>query len=169
MEINIDMSGVDALARKFDTTPQVIADEMENTMWASVKAVEQAIGTRTPVGATGNLRRIKGNVGGQSLEGTLEGTVLFEEPYAPYVEDGRAPGRMPPPDALAYWALRKPATLPGETPEQAGWRLAMSIAKKGTKAAHMVKDGWAASRNTVIDLWKTIDRRIAQRIEDKLK
>lgn len=52
--------------------------------------------------------------------------------YAYYVEYGRRAGRMPPPDELAQW-FRKKHRLSDEDARQAGWAMAVRIAREGTQ------------------------------------
>ncbi len=53
--------------------------------------------------------------------------------YAYFVEYGRRAGKMPPPDELAQWAYKKFRLHDRKLARQAGWAMAVKIAKAGTK------------------------------------
>lgn len=53
--------------------------------------------------------------------------------YAEYVEYGRPPGKMPPPDVLAAWAYKKFHLRDWKAANAMGWGAAVNIAKNGTE------------------------------------
>jgi len=168
-EIDIDFSDIEKTAAALDALDDVVRAEINDTMEASLSMIDQAIRPRVPVGATGILRQSAGREIATMPGGEMQGRYLFEAPYAYDVEVGRPPGEMPNPEDIAYWALRKPALLPGESPTSAGWRIARAIEKNGTRAANYVRDGYAAVETSLRDYWAKIADRIAKRIEDKLQ
>lgn len=65
--------------------------------------------------------------------------LLNEAAHAVYVERGRQPGRMPPPDAIALWAQRA-LGIPADDAKSAGWAIAVSIAREGVEARPVLTD-----------------------------
>lgn len=93
---------------------------------------------RTP-NDTGALRTsIVREVGSQNPYPT-EAIVGTRLAYAPFVEAGRRPGRMPPVDAIEAWALRH-GMRPGS-----GFYVARAIGRRGTKPVNMFRDALDAS------------------------
>ena len=71
--------------------------------------------------------------------------VLTLADYWKWVEDGRKPGKMPPPSAILKWVLAKPVIpKPNEngripTPQSLSWAIAKSIEKKGISPTPALK------------------------------
>lgn len=92
--------------------------------------------TNTPSGATGALKQAayferSGDHGFVGYQGAAS-------LYAPMVETGRRPGRPPPSDALAYWAMRQLGVSAGEA-RTVGYLIARKIGRVGTKGQFPVK------------------------------
>ena len=65
----------------------------------------------------------------------ISGSDATEVPYGPYaLEYGRLPGRMPPPEKLEEWAIRKQLG-PG-----LGFIIARAIGRRGVKAPHTLSN-----------------------------
>ena len=145
----IYVEGLDELLRKMDRLPAEVQRECFKAMQrASLDIIADAKSNLRVNGSvvTGNLRA-SGNV--QKVDDKTLDVGFFssdsEKGYASYVEYGRKPGKMPPPDILEAWAYKK-FRLSHKDATSAAWALARSIAKKGTKARPYfepaVESGW---------------------------
>lgn len=72
--------------------------------------------------------------------------------YAPWVHDGRKPGRMPPPAALATWARRHG----GQNP----YVLARLIGRRGIKAQPFLRDAFAVNVGRIRGYFERAGREI---------
>ena len=145
----IYVEGLDELLRKMDKLPAEVQRECFKAMQrASLDIIADAKTNLRVNGSvvTGNLRA-SGKV--QKVDDKTLDVGFFssdsDKGYASYVEYGRKPGKMPPPDILEAWAYKK-FRLSHKDARSAAWALARSIAKKGTKARPFfepaVESGW---------------------------
>ena len=145
----IYVEGLDELLRKMDRLPAEVQRECFKAMQrASLDIIADAKSNLRVNGSvvTGNLRA-SGKV--QKVDDKTLDVGFFssdsDKGYASYVEYGRKPGKMPPPDILEAWANKK-FRLSHKDARSAAWALARSIAKKGTKARPYfepaVESGW---------------------------
>ena len=145
----IYVEGLDELLRKMDRLPAEVQRECFKAMQrASLDIIADAKSNLRANGSvvTGNLRA-SGKV--QKVDDKTLDVGFFssdsDKGYASYVEYGRKPGKMPPPDILEAWAYKK-FRLSHKDARSAAWALARSIAKKGTKARPFfepaVESGW---------------------------
>lgn len=146
----IYVEGLDELLRKMDRLPADVQRECFKAMQtASLDIIADAKGNLRVNGSvvTGNLRA-SGKV--QKVDDKTIDVGFFSSDargkgYASYVEHGRKPGKMPPPDILEAWAYKK-FRLSHKDARSMAWAMARSIAKKGTKARPYfepaVESGW---------------------------
>ena len=145
----IYVEGLDELLRKMDRLPAEAQRECFKAMQtASLDIIADAKSNLRVNGSvvTGNLRA-SGKV--QKVDDKTLDVGFFsldsDKGYASYVEYGRKPGKMPPPNILAAWAYKK-FRLSHKEARSMAWALARSIAKKGTKARPFfepaVESGW---------------------------
>ena len=146
----IYVEGLDELLRKMDSLPAEVQRECFKAMQsASLDIIADAKGNLRANGSvvTGNLRasgKVQ-KVDEKTLDVGFFSSDVENKGYARYVEYGRKPGKMPPPDILEAWAYKK-FRLSHKDARSAAWALARSIAKKGTKARPYfepaVESGW---------------------------
>lgn len=146
----IYVEGLDELLRKMDRLPADVQRECFKAMQtASLDIIADAKGNLRVNGSvvTGNLRasgKVQ-KVDDKTLDVGFFSSDAKDKGYASYVEHGRKPGKMPPPDILEAWAYKK-FRLSHKEARSAAWALARSIAKKGTKARPFfepaVESGW---------------------------
>ena len=146
----IYVEGLDELLRKMDRLPAEVQRECFKAMQsASLDIIADAKGNLRVNGSvvTGNLRasgKVQ-KVDDKTLDVGFFSSDVKDKGYASYVEYGRKPGKMPPPDILEAWAYKK-FRLSHKDARSAAWALARSIAKKGTKARPYfdpaVESGW---------------------------
>ena len=145
----IYVEGLDELLRKMDRLPAEVQRECFKAMQtASLDIIADAKSNLRVNGSvvTGNLRA-SGKV--QKVDDKTLDVGFFsldsDKGYASYVEYGRKPGKMPPPNILEAWAYKK-FRLSHKEARSMAWALARSIAKKGTKARPFfepaVESGW---------------------------
>ena len=146
----IYVEGLDELLRKMDRLPAEVQRECFKAMQtASLDIIDDAQSHLRVNGSvvTGNLRasgKVQ-KVDEKTLDVGFFSSDVENKGYARYVEYGRKPGKMPPPDILEAWAYKK-FRLSHKDARSAAWALARSIAKKGTKARPFfepaVESGW---------------------------
>ena len=146
----IYVEGLDELLRKMDRLPAEVQRECFKAMQtASLDIIADAKGNLRINGSvvTGNLRasgKVQ-KVDDKTLDVGFFSSDVEDKGYARYVEYGRKPGKMPPPDILEAWAYKK-FRLSHKDARSMAWALARSIAKKGTKARPYfepaVESGW---------------------------
>ena len=146
----IYVEGLDELIRKMDRLPAEVQRECFKAMQtASLDIIADAKGNLRINGSvvTGNLRasgKVQ-KVDDKTLDVGFFSSDVEDKGYARYVEYGRKPGKMPPPDILEAWAYKK-FRLSHKDARSMAWALARSIAKKGTKARPYfepaVESGW---------------------------
>ena len=146
----IYVEGLDELLRKMDRLPAEVQRECFKAMQtASLDIIADAKSNLRVNGSvvTGNLRasgKVQ-KVDDKTLDVGFFSSDVKDKGYASYVEYGRKPGKMPPPDILEAWAYKK-FRLSHKDARSAAWALARSIAKKGTKARPFfepaVESGW---------------------------
>ena len=146
----IYVEGLDELLRKMDRLPAEVQRKCFKAMQsASLDIIADAKGNLRANGSvvTGNLRasgKVQ-KVDEKTLDVGFFSSDVENKGYARYVEYGRKPGKMPPPDILEAWAYKK-FRLSHKDARSAAWALARSIAKKGTKARPFfepaVESGW---------------------------
>ena len=146
----IYVEGLDELLRKMDNLPAEVQRECFKAMQtASLEIIADAKKNLRFNGSvvTGNLRasgKVQ-KVDDKTLDVGFFSSDSSDKGYARYVEYGRKPGKMPPPDILEAWAYKK-FRLSHKDARSMAWALARSIAKKGTKARPFfepaVESGW---------------------------
>ena len=146
----IYVEGLDELLRKMDKLPAEVQRECFKAMQtASLDIIADAKTNLRVNGSvvTGNLRasgKVQ-KVDDKTLDVGFFSSDVENKGYARYVEYGRKPGKMPPPDILEAWAYKK-FRLSHKDARSMAWALARSIAKKGTKARPYfepaVESGW---------------------------
>ena len=146
----IYVEGLDELLRKMDRLPADVQRECFKAMQtASLDIIADAKTNLRVNGSvvTGNLRasgKVQ-KVDDKTLDVGFFSSDARDKGYASYVEHGRKPGKMPPPDILEAWAYKK-FRLSHKEARSAAWALARSISKKGTKAHPFfepaVESGW---------------------------
>lgn len=146
----IYVEGLDELLRKMDNLPAEVQRKCFKAMQtASLDIIADAKGNLRVNGSvvTGNLRasgKVQ-KVDDKTLDVGFFSSDARDKGYASYVEHGRKPGKMPPPDILEAWAYKK-FRLSHKDARSMAWAMARSIAKKGTKARPYfepaVESGW---------------------------
>ena len=146
----IYVEGLDELLRKMDRLPADVQRECFKAMQtASLDIIADAKTNLRVNGSvvTGNLRasgKVQ-KVDDKTLDVGFFSSDVENKGYARYVEYGRKPGKMPPPDILEAWAYKK-FRLSHKEARSKAWALARTIAKKGTKARPFfepaVESGW---------------------------
>ena len=118
--------------------------------------------TRTPVGASGNLRgSIFTEIRGEG-RGALRGVVGSRVPYAGYVEFGRRPGGAMPPwkegSPLYRWVVRNLESRDGDF-ESAAFLVARAIARRGIPGRRMFARAFEENQSR-------IDKRIRELMDE---
>ena len=129
--------------------------------------LRRGVMTRTPIGASGNLRgSIYTEIKGEDPQ-VLRGVVASRVPYARYVEFGRrAGGRMPPwreGSSLYRWVAHKLGPPDGYT-ESVSFLVARAIARRGIPGRRMFarafEDNQSRIEGRIRELLDDIARRV---------
>ena len=109
--LTIDTSDLQMMARLLPKMGEMIFSEANRAMQKSVsylRTTAVSIAHKKEVtGATGHyIQGLQKDVTGATLD-NLTGRLAATAGHSWYVENGRAPGRMPPYDAIALWVKRK--------------------------------------------------------------
>ncbi len=138
MAESMSVEGLNELLRRFDTAcDKVRKAAMQGLQRASLQIIADAqMNLRDNRSVVTGLLRQSGKV--QKVDEDNLDVGFFDSQnkqsgYAAYVEFGRPPGKMPPPDELAQWAYKKFQLHDRKLARQAGWGLAVKIAQEGTK------------------------------------
>jgi hypothetical protein len=159
-EIRIDLSEVEKFFKNLESMDRIVAPRAHRLMRISVDTMEAEVVGRTPVGATGQLRGATAT----EIRGTrlnLIGEVTNPLLYAPIVERGRRPGKMPPVDTIEYWVRRK-GIAGGEEARGVAFVIARAIGARGTKGAAMFWKGFEAAEPHVLNLWRGLPGEIVE-------
>ncbi len=139
------------LARVADAD-KLIGEPLRRALQKSAIVVTSEAKRGTPVD-TGRLRASVSNVVDVSPIPRFA-TVGTNVAYARYVHDGRMPGRMPPPNALATWARRHG----GQNP----FVLARTIARRGIKAKPFLRGPLMSNTDRIRGFFQAAGRDIEQ-------
>ena len=123
--------------------------------------------TRTPVGASGNLRGgIDTDIKGEN-PGVLRGVVASRVPYAGYVEFGRRPGGGMPPwregTPLYRWVVRNLESRDGDF-ESTAFLVARAIARRGIPGRRMFARALEENQGRVDKRIRELVDEIARRV-----
>lgn len=147
MRITVDAKGLDALSG----APADLDRALRAMVYSAGTLVHAEIVQRTPVDLGALRASIRLEVTG--FADTLSAHISTGMQYADAVEQGRRPGRKPPPvSAILPWVQRNISGA--EDPESAAFLIARSIGRKGTKGAHMFEEGAKAGAPRVRALFE---------------
>lgn len=138
-QIKVDDQRLKAAAER---APREIGDQVHRTVTGIALDAEGGVIKNTPVGATGHLRQsITHDISGSGI--AIVGRVYSTDVpiKVASVEEGRAPGRMPPMAPIELWVRRK---LGGD--RNVAFLVARAIGRRGTKGAHMFQKGYGVAR-----------------------
>lgn len=153
---------------------------MEDIKWTTLERVLNEFADRFIELARGYLESNNTNASGelsQSIEKIIE---IGEDSYSvkisladywTYVENGRGPGKFPPPDAIRTWIEVKPITptpgMNGKTPtvEQLTFLIGRKISQEGTEGQPFFEP---AKEEAIRQFSKAIDEAIAKDVDDWL-
>lgn len=166
VDVEFQEFNVEELARKLGKSPEVVSTAITDAMQAITDTVEQAVIDRTPVN-TGALRssiyaQVYGIPGSEEFYGKVATGIIYGEP----VEYGTSPHGVSPDGvkSIEYWVIRKLGVTPQEAPGVAR-AIVRAIMRRGSKGAHMFRDGLEAARPKITKLWNDIPKRISERLD----
>lgn len=161
----IAVRGLDEQVKKLGAFNQVAAKHMRKAMSQSVITVEGRAKVHAPVGVSGRLRNsMSSEVRGTGIDvvGWI-GSTLKAEVYPSVMEYGRAPGRMPPPEALQRWVHLKLRVSEADALGVA-FVIARKIAARGIAGRHFLRRGYEESRSKIEAFFDQALRRIAEEL-----
>lgn len=138
MDGSISIEGLDRLLKAFDKADKDVRKAaMQGLQKAGLNIIADAqMNLRDNSSVVTGLLRQSGKVqkvDEETLDIGFFDTQNRQSGYAYFVEYGRRAGRMPPPDEMAQWAYKKFQLHDRNLARQAGWALAIKIAREGTK------------------------------------
>ena len=122
--------------------------------------LEQVAG-RTPV----NYDLLRGSIATEvrGAAADIQGIVGTPLIYGWPVEAGRAPGKMPPVDAIEYWVIRKGIASPPES-QGVAFAIARAIGARGTVGRFMFEKGLEAATPVIEKEFEQVAERILDRL-----
>lgn len=165
IEIEIDVSQVLQLAKKYDLAKGIVTKETLRTMHKAIAVIKPNVKRYTPVGATGELHQgVEGII--TTARDIVEGRVTVVGTAAGYVEPvefGSVP-HWPPVEPIRLWVRRVKGTPPEEVPRVA-FLVSRKISRIGTPAFKMFQQGWAESEPKVMSMFNVLTYKIVEGIE----
>lgn len=153
MSIQLDPEW-DRFSRRLQAFPQDLERNMRQAMTLSLLAVERDARRAAPQ----DTRRLAGSITHQITgSGTaIQGRVGPSVQYGRFVEFGRRPGRMPPPQALVGW-VRRHSELRFARRTQAreqevlrrAWLVARAIGRRGVRAQPYLRPAYERNRAAI--------------------
>ena len=138
MDGSISIEGLDRLLKAFDKADKDVRKAaMQGLQKAGLNIIADAqMNLRDNSSVVTGLLRQSGKVqkvDEETLDIGFFDTQNRQSGYAYFVEYGRRAGRMPPPDEMAQWAYKKFQLHDRNLARQAGWAIAIKIAREGTR------------------------------------
>lgn len=162
----LDVEGLEEQLRKLEEFDPIVNRNLRRAMQESLITIGSEVVPLIPVGVSA---RLKGSMGSEIKElgaGDLigrYGSSLKDEIYPQVMEFGRAPGTMPPPEALLRWVHLK--INPGAEQEYSvAFRIARAIKKRGIKGKFFMKTGLERSKSRIAQFFEKAMDRIAEEL-----
>jgi HK97 gp10 family phage protein len=158
MDMHFDMSSLNALAQKYEGADGVVRDEVRKGITRSVIQIEADAKRLVPTDTHHLQRSLTHEVtaSGRDVTGRAGSNVN----YARFVEEGRRPGRMPPPAALEGWARRKTGSI------SAAFLIARAIGRRGTRPQPYLKPALDRNRQAIgREMGVAVPKRILARLK----
>lgn len=121
----------------------------------------------------GNGELVRSSAANITLNGTTYSIVLNLPDYWKYVEEGRRPGKFPPPDAIKKWITVKgilPREINGRLPSenQLSFLISRKIARDGIQPTNCLSDA-IQKTNIVQRAEQVIADYLSQKVDEELK
>lgn len=147
----LEIEGLEEQLRKLEAFDPIVQKHFKQAMQQSLLTIGSKVVPMVPVGVSARLKNSMGSeiteLGNGNLVGKY-GSSLKDEIYPQVMEYGRAPGTMPPPDALLRWVHLK--IRPGLEMEQSvAFRIARKIKQRGIKGNFFMRDGLEKSKKQI--------------------
>lgn len=154
MSITVRVDGIDKLSRNLNEIKGPLSDGIKKLAhYVEGEARREA---KPHSGDTGELARsIKTSIA--PVGNPLSAKVSTDKSYAPYAEEGRRPGRMPPVDAIADWLRRHGGD------ETRAFQVARSIGRRGTKGIFFMKKAFEAGEKKANSIMREVEADIKRR------
>lgn len=168
-EYTVELLGASEQLAALERYDQIANAELAEAMERSVVVVGGAIRPLMPVGVSGQARQSVGSEVIRDNAGSVVGRVFSDladpYPYPAVIEFGRAPGAMPPPQALERWVHLKLGVPEAEAPGVA-FTIARAIGRRGIKGRFPFKRGWEQVQARVAGFFDAALRRITERLSN---
>lgn len=158
--IRYDDAGMRRLAA---VAPGIFVEEMSSAVLEGSLLASREVQEETPTSGAGTLRNSIGALPVEISGVRVTGGVGTSLSYAAPVEDGSKPHWMPI-EPLEDWVTRK-LGLHGDEAKRVAGAVRFKIAKEGTPAAHMFRDGFARVSPQVLEIFAAAVARGAARVE----
>lgn len=117
MNLHVHVDGLDAWARRFQGADRIIVEELQKAGQRAGLPIEAAAKRYVPKDTKNLMASIQSS---QETRGYYVQTKIGTKvPYARIVDEGRTPGKMPPPGVLRDWMRRHGFAL-GKPPKTQG-------------------------------------------------
>lgn len=157
-KIIADLSDLKRLTKRY---PEVSMDVRVSKLTEALALLERAVKLKTPEGAGPiHLRdsiHPKVSMSGRSVKGLLGTPLAHGEP----AELGTKP-HFPPIGPIQHWVEKK-LGISGKESKSVAFAIAITIARRGTKGAHMFEGGFDENEAQVMRILESIPGEIAER------
>lgn len=166
IEIYIDLSEVEELAKKYGRGPEIIDKEAMRTMKEGTLLTERLVKLGLePHQATGMLySSIYSSV--YHIQDGIEGIITAKLPgkrYVEFVEFGTRP-HWPPVEPIRFWVLQKLRPPVEEVPGIA-FLVGRKISRVGTPARRAFEQGWLEAEPKVMSMFNVMAYKVVEGIE----
>lgn len=163
MEIRIDLSTAEIVARAFEVAPEVAREELLAGVTEADALLEREVKEGTPVGVGGG-GGLRGSIGSAEtvLADSVLGLVSSSAIHAQPVELGSRP-HFPPVAPIRDWVEHK-LGISQDQSEGVAFAIARTIAKRGTKGHFMFRNAFEANELQVLQILNAAVGRIAVRV-----
>lgn len=151
MNAHFDLSEIETFIKDLLAIPALTERENEAAMVKSLAVAHGEIAGLTPVNI-GNLRGSEvTSIRGEPVN--LTGNVYTDALYGWPVEEGRTPGKAPPPvDAIEIWVRRK-LGISDDSARQVAFVIARAIGRRGTKGVMMFDQGLNRATPDIVQIY----------------
>lgn len=163
-EFRFDQDALNAAVLDTDRAAAIALEALEVAMLRAVHAIQPAVLSLTPKGASSTLRRSYG-VEVKTMGYEVTGTVHNAAQHAPYVEFGTGP-HVPPVGPLIEWARFK-FGLDEKQARAAGFAIQRAIARRGTHGQHYMELGLEKSEPRLLVIFEQMQDAIIKSLREQ--
>jgi len=174
LDIELDAEGIEKAIAGLDRADVLIERKMHTTMEAILVLLEGLAVDITHRKQLVNFGMFVGGIQADTVRGSphtgMHGALLFTAPHSEFVDQGRKPGRPPPPAPIELWVRRKLGISDDDKVREVAFLIARAIGHRGTiarfggKGGDVLKDTKREGEPRAQMLWRGMGRDLAAEI-----